>query len=144
MIVRVTGVLVEDGKLLLLEQNAEDKRSWSLPGGKVEEGETMYGALVREIREETGLVIEPGELLYLCDNITEDKHVIHITFRIHRAGGQLGDVAVGLDTNIIKSVQMVPIDTLGQCGFTAKFQQLVQNNFPGKGSYPGAKAEIGL
>ena len=38
-------------------------RSWSLPGGKVEEGETLAAALVREMREETGLDVEPGRLL---------------------------------------------------------------------------------
>ena len=51
--IRVTGILVEDGHILLLDQDTDGPRSYSLPGGKVEEGETLADALVREMREET-------------------------------------------------------------------------------------------
>jgi ADP-ribose pyrophosphatase YjhB (NUDIX family) len=59
MHVRVTGVLIEDGRILLLNQDTDTGRSWSLPGGKVDEGEALAGALVREMREETGLETGP-------------------------------------------------------------------------------------
>ena len=55
MRVRVTGVVIEDGRILLLNQDADAGRSWSLPGGKLEDGETLAEALVREMKEETGL-----------------------------------------------------------------------------------------
>ena len=60
MHVRVTGLVIEDDRILLLNQDTDAARSWSLPGGKVEDGETLAAALVREMREETGLEVEPG------------------------------------------------------------------------------------
>jgi ADP-ribose pyrophosphatase YjhB (NUDIX family) len=64
----VTGIVVENGRLLLLNQDTDSGRSWSLPGGKLENGETLARALVREMKEETGLDVEPGRLLYVCDH----------------------------------------------------------------------------
>ena len=87
MHVRVTGVVIEDGRILLLNQDTDAGRSWSLPGGKVEEGETLAEALVREMREETGLDVELGRLLYVCDYLPGNgTHVVHLTFEARRTG----------------------------------------------------------
>ena len=144
MKVRVTGILIQDGKILLLNQDVENLRQWSLPGGTVEEGETLEQALVREMHEETGLRVSVGDFLYICDNISDKKHVIHLTFLVSQTGGKLGEIAHGLDTNIIRAVEFVPIDHLQAYGFSARFQQLVTEGFPNRGSYPGPKAAIGL
>ncbi|HEX3966304.1 MAG TPA: NUDIX hydrolase [Trebonia sp.] len=55
MDVRVAGIVIEDDQILLLNQGTGAGRSCSLPGGKVEEGESFGGALIREMREETGI-----------------------------------------------------------------------------------------
>lgn len=47
---RVTGIVIQDGRLLVLDQDTDGPRRWSLPEGKVENGETLQEALVREIR----------------------------------------------------------------------------------------------
>ena len=60
------GAVIRDdkGRLLLVKRGHEPGAGlWSLPGGRIEPGETDAEALVREMREETGLVIEPGPLL---------------------------------------------------------------------------------
>jgi 8-oxo-dGTP diphosphatase len=61
----VGGVIKDDqGRLLLIKRgHAPSVGLWSLPGGRIEPGETDAQALVREMREETGLVVEPGPLL---------------------------------------------------------------------------------
>ena len=143
MQVRVTGVLIEGDEILLLNQDTDSGRSWSLPGGKVEE-ETLAEALVREMREETGLEVEVGQLLYVCDFAGERGQVVHMTFEVTRAGGQLGDIAVGTDTKPIRAVEFVPITGLQGRGFTARFEQLVTEGFPGSGTYVGPKSNIGL
>lgn len=53
-----------DGRLLLVRRGNEPGRGrWSVPGGRVEAGEDDAAALVREMREETGLVVRPGRLV---------------------------------------------------------------------------------
>lgn len=52
----------DEGRILLVE-NAFPRRRWGLPGGRLERGEEARAGLIREVREETGLVVEAGELL---------------------------------------------------------------------------------
>jgi ADP-ribose pyrophosphatase YjhB (NUDIX family) len=143
--VRVTAILIEDGHILLVEQDVTTSRRWSLPGGTLEWGETLEEALIREVREETGLDIVVQKLLYVCDRIQDGKHVVHLTFRVSRVGGtlQLG-YEPEQDANPIKSVKMMPLADLQHYGFTTTFQELALKNFPSQGSYQGAVMNIGL
>ena len=54
----------ESGRLLLIKRGHEPgKGLWSVPGGRVEAGESDADAVVREVREETGLIVTPGRLI---------------------------------------------------------------------------------
>jgi len=70
---RVTGVLAEGNRILLLKQDVtkSSSRKWSLPGGTLEAGETIECCPIREMKEETGLDVEIGDLLYICDRIQD-------------------------------------------------------------------------
>ncbi|MGC4951699.1 NUDIX domain-containing protein [Actinomadura citrea] len=144
MDVRVTGVVIEDDRVLLLDQDTDTGRSWSLPGGKVEEAEPLAEALVREMREETGIDVEVGRLLYVCDHIRSDVHVLHITFEARRVGGTVGVVAGAADSRPIRGVEFVRLADLVSLGFGERFVGLAKAGFPGAGSYMGAKSNIGL
>jgi 8-oxo-dGTP diphosphatase len=64
--IRCVGAIVTDGdgRLLLVKRgHAPEAGRWSLPGGRVNPGESDPQALVREVREETGLWVEPGRLV---------------------------------------------------------------------------------
>ena len=69
-VVGVGGVVVKDGKALIIKRGHEPRKGeWSLPGGHVELGETLIDAVRREIKEETGLDVEVGALLDVFDRV---------------------------------------------------------------------------
>jgi 8-oxo-dGTP diphosphatase len=64
--VRCVGAVVHDehGRLLLIRRgHAPSRGLWSVPGGRVEGGETEEAAVIREVAEETGLAVRAGALL---------------------------------------------------------------------------------
>ena len=70
----VGAVIVHNGHVLLVRRaNPPLKGEWSIPGGLVETGETIKEALVREVREETGLEIEPVKLVEVFERILRDE-----------------------------------------------------------------------
>ena len=76
-LVGVGAVVVERGRVLLVQRGREPlKGHWTLPGGLLELGESLTAGVAREVLEETGLVVEPIELVELVDRIhREDKRV---------------------------------------------------------------------
>jgi ADP-ribose pyrophosphatase YjhB (NUDIX family) len=94
-LVGVGAVIVEAERVLLVRRGTEPlKGHWSLPGGLVELGEGLLTAVVREVREETGLAVEPVELIELIDRIhREDNrvryHYVIADYLCHVVGGAL-------------------------------------------------------
>ena len=65
----------DDGRVVLVKRgHAPLAGEWSLPGGTVEVGETLEAAVVREIREETGLLVVVGPVVEVFDRILPDEH----------------------------------------------------------------------
>jgi mutator protein MutT len=138
-IIRPTGILIEDGKILLVKQELVEQTHWSFPGGALEFGETIEQCLVREMKEETGLDIKVKELLYICDRFHQlNRHVVDMTFLVEKVGGELrSNSFIDKDREIIREIKMVSIDEIPNYGFSQKLYRLVKENFPGRGSYQG-------
>ncbi len=72
-VIGVGAVIVQDGRVVLVRRGHEPLAGqWSLPGGGVEVGETLEEAVVREMREETGLEVDVGPVIEVFDRITHD------------------------------------------------------------------------
>ncbi|MCK5863495.1 MAG: NUDIX domain-containing protein [Candidatus Hydrogenedentes bacterium] len=80
--VRVAAVIIRDNTILLAEHRKNNKTYYLLPGGGVDQGETLHDALVRELWEETRLEIQPARLLFVCESIAPDtsRHIIQLAF----------------------------------------------------------------
>ena len=73
-LVGVGAVVVHEGRVLLVRRGSEPlKGHWTLPGGVLEVGETLVEGVAREVREETGLLVEPLELVELLDRIHHEE-----------------------------------------------------------------------
>ncbi|ENN96383.1 NUDIX hydrolase [Methanocaldococcus villosus KIN24-T80] len=90
--IAVDGIVVKDNKILLIKRkNDPFKGYYALPGGFVECGETVENAIIREVREETGLEVEVKRLfgVYSSPNRDPRGHVISIVFILEIVGGKL-------------------------------------------------------
>ena len=95
-LVGVGSIIIENGRVLLVKRvHRPIQGQWSIPGGVLEVGELVREAAIREAREETGLIVEPGELLGVYDRIlrTPEKrvqyHYVLVDFLCRRVGGEL-------------------------------------------------------
>ncbi|HEX2240441.1 MAG TPA: NUDIX hydrolase [Actinomycetota bacterium] len=78
----VGAVVVHAGALLMVRRASNPARGlWSIPGGRVEKGEYLSAALKREVGEETGLDVEPGDLIGIFEIVGEDDHFVILDYR---------------------------------------------------------------
>jgi len=94
--VGVGAVIIENGCVLLVKRaHPPIQGQWSIPGGVLEVGEFVREAAVREAREETGLIVEPGDLLGVYDRILHNPeqrvqyHYVLVDFLCRPVGGEL-------------------------------------------------------
>lgn len=84
--VSVAGVITDDHGRALLIQRADNHR-WEPPGGILELGESITDGVRREVREETGLDVEPVALTGIYKNMT--RGIVALVFRCKITGGDL-------------------------------------------------------
>jgi 8-oxo-dGTP diphosphatase len=102
-VVGVGGVVIENGRALLIRRGSEPLRGqWSIPGGTLELGETLEQGVARELLEETGLEVRVLELIEVFDRIFAESentphnpgrgprfHYVIVDYLCERVGGQI-------------------------------------------------------
>jgi 8-oxo-dGTP diphosphatase len=127
--VRCVGAVIKDrgNRLLLIKRGHEPGAGlWSLPGGRIEPGETDEEAVVREILEETGLRVECRDLLGTVELPGLGGEVIEVSD--YRAVVTGGDLAPGDDAEDARWVGAAELDALpltsGLAGYLAAWDAL--------------------
>lgn len=103
--VGVGALIFREGRVLLVRRgHAPSLGEWSIPGGALEVGETLADGVKREVREETGLAVEPLAVVEVVDRIARDEagrvqfHYVLVDYLCRVTGGSeaWADDAVGL------------------------------------------------
>lgn len=92
-VVAVAAIVFDpEGRVLLVERaKPPGVGQWSVPGGRLEETETLAQAVAREVREETGLVVEVGPLSCVVERMGDDFHYVILDYLARVIGSTSGD-----------------------------------------------------
>jgi 8-oxo-dGTP diphosphatase len=116
-LVGVGAIIIEASRVVLVRRSHPPLQAeWSIPGGVLEVGELVREAAIREAREETGLTVEPGELLGVYDRVLRDAdkrvqyHYVLIDFLCRRVAG---DIAAASDAAEVRWFSREELPGLG-------------------------------
>ena len=126
------GAIILDGEKILLEQrkNEPSRGKWSVPGGLVELAESMEEAVVREVKEETGLDVHEPRLVDVINYVSYGEkgaviyHYVIVDYLVTIMGGKpkaASDAA---------ALKWVPFNEIEQYDLTESFRLFFERNRP--------------
>ncbi len=107
-LIGVGGVVIHCNRVLIIRRGSEPlKGQWSIPGGLVELGEDLISGVKRELKEETGLSVEPREVVAVFDRIMRQGkrvryHFVIIDFACRLKGGRLKPASDVVDARWVR------------------------------------------
>jgi len=128
--VRVAALILLDGRIVLVRHRAGSSTYHLLPGGGVAHGETLEDAVIREVREETGLDVSLGKLLFVNDTIdpATGRHLVNITFGAQITGGFITDKP---EDPRVEAVDMLSPESLAALDIRPPLAEAIQRHLAG-------------
>ncbi len=110
-VVAVAGIVFDpEGRVLLVERGKPPgEGQWSVPGGRLVGSETLAQGVAREVREETGLLVEVGPLSCVVERMGDDFHFVILDYLARVVGGAL---AAGSDARAARFVDEAELSRL--------------------------------
>jgi 8-oxo-dGTP diphosphatase len=125
----VAAVTIHKGKVLLvIRGKSPSLGKWGIPGGAVEVGETVEQAVVREVMEETNVVVKPVKLIKVFDTISHDsegKVRVHYVLLEYLCEYVSGEVKAASDAPDAKWVPLKEMDSIDMMENTRRFVKQV-------------------
>lgn len=120
--IAVGAVVIVDPQrfVLIRRKNPPNAGSWTLPGGRVSEGEALSAAVAREVLEETGLHVEVGALIEVVELVGDDYHYVVLDYVARPIGG---DVVAGDDAS---DARVVHVDELADHRVTELVERVIK------------------
>ena len=104
----VEAIIVKDGALLFLRRrNSPAKGQWWFPGGRIRRGESIEEALLREVKEETGLTVTKYRLVNVYSRIFPERHDITV---VYLCECNEGEVKLNAEHSEFKFLKELPED----------------------------------
>ena len=120
----VGAIAVADERLLLVRRGRGPAAGeWAVPGGRVEAGETLAEALVREVSEETGLDVVCDELIGWVERIGDEYHFVILDFRV-----QMLDDRPPVAGDDAAEVAWVPLHDVAEYGLVEGLAEFLADN----------------
>jgi 8-oxo-dGTP diphosphatase len=121
----VGAVVVSDDRLLMVRRgHGPAAGEWSVPGGRVEAGETLAEALVREVREETALDVVCDQLIGWVERIGDDHHFVILDFK----ATLMDDGSEPVAGDDAAEVMWVPVHDVGDLNLAPGLAEFLHDN----------------
>ncbi len=125
--IRAAVILMEGDRILLAKHKKAGKSYWVLPGGGVEEGESLSETAIREIREETNLDIRVRKLIFISEGLPPDKHR-HVIDFFFTGEVMSGEIKKGAD-EILEDIRFFPLRALQGIPFYPDIREEIKEAF---------------